>query len=175
MAPSRALTPARARDMALSDSLLAVSRDGLLRATTFLSRTFEGLRRLFGRARAVLVHERFMHASCDWALSPAQRLLPSTFWPFVQTAAKGRRATGSFAGADALVDAGFAIWRGIAAMSVPALPAPPSWPLLPPPSSSKAASGVGAAPGQMLGLLAPLFGFAAAAMALAPTGTHPFL
>jgi len=149
---------------ALSFGMLAASRETLMRNTTALSRAFEGLRRVFARFRAALVHERWMHSAFGWALSPAQRLLPSTAWAFVAPAPAPRRAhgplDGPFAVATTLADAGFAVWRGALAATPRLLP-PPQWPLLPPPSQARNAANVTTPAATAMAWFAPMFGLAA--------------
>jgi len=160
---------------AVSNTILDASRDALLRGTTFLSRSFEGLRRLFARIRAGLVHERWMHTTFGWALSPAQRLLPSTAWHLVRPAPAPRHAYGPldapFAVASTLADAGFAMWRGALAMTTPMLPAPPKWPLLPPPSATRAGPVTANPMTTTMSWLAPMIGLATGMSAWMSSGS----
>lgn len=160
---------------AVSNTMLDASRDALLRGTTFLSRTFEGLRRLFARVRAGLVHERWMHTSFGWALSPAQRLLPSIAWHLVRPAPAPRHTRGTleapFIVASTLADAGFAMWRGALAMTTPMLAAPPKWPLLPPPSATRTAPVTANAMATTMAWIAPMFGLATGMSAWMPSGS----
>ena len=156
--------PPAGRTVAIADTIIGASRESLLRSTTYLSRTFEGLRRFFARVRAGLVHERWMHSAFGWALSPAQRLLPSTAWHLVRPAPAPRQVNGPLdapvAVASTLADAGFAMWRGALAMTTPRLPAPPQWPLLPPPSPARCTGGASNPVTATMFLLAPMVGLA---------------
>jgi len=134
-----------------TDGFPRSSRDAWLYTTTTLSRTFEGLRRFFGRVSAALTHERWMHQTFDWALTPMQRLLPSAWWaltgpvraprgvfPFSADVAPGRDP----------LSLGFAWWRSLLSASTPpGLAQAPSTPLLalPPADSRWMTGGPGAA------------------------------
>lgn len=188
-APSRALvirhipappaprpqSPLASTTMAISKTVVDVSRDALLRGTTFLSHTFEGLRRVFARIRAGLVHERWMHSSFDWALSPAQRLLPSAAWHLVRPAPARMRAHGPldapFAVATTLADAGFAMWRGALAVTTPLLPAPERFALLPAPSPAQTVSRAMHPNTTAMAWLAPLVGLTTGMSAFMPAGS----
>lgn len=162
----------------LSSGMLDASREALMRSTTVLSRAFEGLRRILARFRAALVHERWMHSAFGWALSPAQRLLPSMAWPLVAPAPAPRRVHGPldapFAVASTLADAGFALWRGALAASPRLLPAPPQWPLLPAPTQSPKTPDVMTPAGTAMALFAPMFGLASGMSAWMPSGPALF-
>jgi hypothetical protein len=176
--PPHTPQPLASRTAAIADTIVDASRDSMLRGTTYLSRTFEGLRRFFARVRAGFVHERWMHSAFGWALSPAQRLLPSTAWHLVRPAPSPRQVHGPldapFAVASTLADAGFAMWRGALAMTTPRLPAPPQWPLLPPSSPARCTGGAGDPVTATMSLLAPMAGLAMGMGAWMPTAPGLF-
>jgi len=176
--PAQDQNPLANTTRAVSTAVVDTSRDALMRGTTFLSRTFEGLRRLLARFRAVLVHERWMHSAFGWALSPAQRLLPSTAWHLVRPAPAPRRAHGPldapFVAASTLADAGFAMWRGALAATMPMLPAPPRYPLLPPPSPMRTASAAAQQATTTMAWLAPMIGLATGMSAWMPASPGLF-
>jgi len=93
------------------------SRDITLHITTTLSRSWTDLSRFFGRCRDVLAYERWMHASFGWALTPAQRLLPSAAWPAAFANELrwrgGTRGAGPMPGAD-MLGVGLAWWGSMA-------------------------------------------------------------
>jgi len=92
--PTRRTRARHAMQPSEMDANLA-ARQALLHVTTILSRTFEQSRRVFARAHALMVHERWMHATFGWALSPTQRLLPSAAWPMAYAQERRAVACGS--------------------------------------------------------------------------------
>jgi len=104
------------------DGVLLSSRNVWLYTTTTLSRTFEGLRRFFGRVSAALTHERWMHQTFDWALTPMQRLLPSAFWALTGPVRAPRGVfpfSADVTPANDPLSLGLAWWRGLLSASTP--------------------------------------------------------
>lgn len=114
--PSRSTEPQHTPAI-VTDAIRGASHDVLLQVTTTLSRTWDGLSRVFGRARHALAYDRWMHATFGWALSPMQRLLPSAAWPMVYAypglwgCGLPTRGAGPFLRGGEMMAAGFAWWR----------------------------------------------------------------
>lgn len=158
------------------DGVLRSSRDVWLYTTTTLSRTFEGLRRFFGRVSAALTHERWMHQTFDWALTPMQRLLPSALWGLTGPVREPRGAfpfsANVTAGNDPL-SLGLTWWRGLLSASTPpALSQAPATPLLAPPAGDS--RWITGGPGAAAALaFAPMLGAAMTMSSLLQPGIWP--
>ncbi|MFP3920952.1 MAG: hypothetical protein ACLFU3_04505 [Dichotomicrobium sp.] len=155
--PSR--KPETAPDAFVS-SMQDASHEWLLHVTTTLSRTWQGMSRLFARVRDAIAYERWMHATFGWALSPIQRLLPSAVWPMVHT-----RPGQSYlpergidpVEAGQIFAMGFAWGRGCS--SAPRWHNHVGWMPLPPAPPKAPAWQSGGAPGQLAAMMfAPILG-----------------